>query len=100
MLVDRAGVGEQALILDPAEIGAFEQLGREHHLRALRRCLAHELAHCADVGDRVIGKAELECSDGELGHSGTCCEMQWKLPPPVRMWSARRPIATRSGKSA
>ena len=26
--------------------------------------------------------------------------MQWKLPPPVRMWSARRPIATRSGKRA
>ena len=24
--------------------------------------------------------------------------MQWKLPPPVRIWSARRPIARRSGK--
>src|SRR4051812_43225197 len=33
-------------------------------------------------------------------HAGTCCEMQWKLPPPVRMWSARTPIATRSGNSA
>ena len=26
--------------------------------------------------------------------------MQWKLPPPVRMWSARRPTAVRSGKIA
>ena len=36
----------------------------------------------------------------EGGYFGICCEMQWKLPPPVRIWSARRPTATRSGKSA
>ena len=32
--------------------------------------------------------------------AGICCDMQWKLPPPVRMWSARWPTAIRSGNSA
>ena len=68
MLGRRARVGEQALVLDAAEIGAFEQLGREHHFRAFRRGLAYKLRHRADVGDRVVGEGELEGSDGELGH--------------------------------
>src|SRR5205085_5979071 len=99
MLGGRSRVREQALVLDPTEIGAFEQFGRKHDLGALARRLAHQLTHRADVRDRVVGECELERGDGEL-HAGTCCEMQWKLPPPVRMWSARRPIATRSGNSA
>src|SRR3982751_481260 len=79
---------------------ALEQLRRKDHLGALGCCLAYELADGADIRIRVLGKRELQRSDGQLGHAGTCCEMQWKLPPPVRMWSARRPIATRSGNSA
>src|SRR4029077_18663232 len=91
---------KQAFILDPAEIGGFEELGWKDHFGALSGRFAHHLAHGADVRGRVVGKGELEHSDGELGHLGTCCEMQWKLPPPVRMWSARSPIATRSGNKA
>ena len=91
---------EQALVLDAAEIGALEQLGRQDDLGALGRGLAHELADRADVRVGVVGEGELQRSDGEFGHAGTCCEMQWKLPPPVRMWSALRPIATRSGNRA
>ena len=72
MLGGRAGGREQALVLDPAEIGAFEQLGRKHHFGALARRLAHELAHGADVGVRVVGEGELQRGDGELGHAGTC----------------------------
>ena len=100
MLGGRPGGREQALVLDAAEIGAFEQLGRKHDLGALARGLAHQLADGADVRVRVVGEGELQRGDGELGHAGTCWVMQWKLPPPVRMWSARRPIATRSGNSA
>src|SRR4029079_6338466 len=93
-------IGEKALVFDPAEIRAFEQLGRKHHLSALCGPFAPELAHCADVRRSVVREAELQRSDRDLAHAGTCCEMQWKLPPPVRMWSARRPIAMRSGNSA
>src|SRR5438270_11947270 len=95
-----ARIGEQALVLDPAEIGTLEQLGRKHDLGALARRLAHQPADRAEIRDRIVGEGELQRSNGELAHAGTCCEMQWKLPPPVRMWSARSPIATRSGNSA
>src|ERR1051325_9429556 len=98
MLGGGSGAGEQTFVLDPAEIGPFEELGRKHDLGPFASRLAHQLAHGADVRVRVLGESELQRSDGELGHAGTCCEMQWKLPPPVRMWSALRPIATRSGK--
>src|SRR4051794_39594420 len=100
MLARRAGCREQALVLDTAEIGAFEQLRGKHDFGAFARRLAHEFAYGADIRIRVLGKGKLQRSDGELGHAGTCWEMQWKLPPPVRMWSARKPIATRSGNSA
>src|SRR5206468_5274643 len=76
------------------------QLGREHDLGALARRLAHQVAYGADVRRRVVAESELQRCDGQLRHEGTCCEMQWKLPPPVRTWSARTPIATRSGNSA
>src|SRR3546814_15936828 len=33
-------------------------------------------------------------------HTGTCWLMQWKLPPPVRMWSALKPTASRPGNRA
>src|SRR4051794_24163730 len=99
MFVRCARIGEQALVLDPAEIRSLEQLGRKHDLGALGCRLVDQLADGADVRDRVVCEGELQRSDGEL-HAGTCCEMQWKLPPPVRMWSARRPIATRSGNRA
>src|SRR3954453_18987864 len=100
MFVRCARIGEQALVLDPAEVRTLEQLGRKHDLGALGRPRAHQIADLANVRDCVVGEGELQRSDGELRHAGTCCEMQWKLPPPVRMWSARRPIATRSGNSA
>jgi len=35
MRVGGAGGAEQAFVLGLAEIGAFEQFGRQHHLRAL-----------------------------------------------------------------
>src|SRR5689334_9473434 len=97
-----SGLGgrEQALILDPAEVWAFEQFWGKHDLGTLVRRLAHELADGADIRVEVVREGELQRSDGQLGHWGTCWEMQWKLPPPVRMWSARSPIATRSGMSA
>ena len=69
MLVDRARVGELGLVLDAAEIGAFEQLGREHDLGALARGLAHQLGDREDVGHRVLGESELQRGDGELGHA-------------------------------
>src|SRR5690349_11754162 len=100
MLGRRLSIGEEALVFDAAEIRAFEQLGWKHDLRALARGLTDELAHRANVRVSFVAKGELECCDGKLGHSGTCWLMQWKLPPPVRMWSARRPTATRSGNSA
>src|SRR3954467_11413342 len=99
MFVRCARIGEQALVLDPAEVRTLEQLGRKHHLGALDCRLVDQLADRTNVRDCVVGEGELQRSDGEL-HAGTCCEMQWKLPPPVRMWSARRPIAMRSGNSA
>ena len=95
-----AGGGEVVLVLRAAEIGAFEQLGRKDDLCAFARRLANEVGDVGDVALRVFGKRELERGDGEFGHLGTCWLMQWKLPPPVRRWSARRPIALRSGKIA
>src|SRR3954471_12829011 len=98
----RGGLGgsKEALVFDPAEIGALKQLWRQNNLGTLGGGLAHQLTNRADIGVRVVGEGELQRSDVELGHAGTCCEMQWKLPPPVRMWSARSPIATRSGNRA
>src|SRR5579884_943220 len=92
--------GEEALVFDPAKIGSFEQLGGQNHFRPLCSTFAHELANRSDIGIRVFAKGKLEGSDRKLCHAGTCCEMQWKLPPPVRMWLARRPVTTRSGKRA
>jgi len=63
-----AGVAEEALILDAAEVMTLEQLGREHHLGALRRRFAHEFADRADVLNGVLGEGELEGGDGELAH--------------------------------
>ena len=72
MLGGRLGGGEQALVLDPAEIGAFEQFGREHDFGALARGLAHQLADRADVRLGILAERELERSDCQLAHSGTC----------------------------
>ena len=100
MLRRRQRPGEVALVLGAAEVMPLEQLGRQDQLRAAAMRLAHQIRHVADVFGRILAKGELQRGDGELGHWGTCCEMQWKLPPPVRMWSARTPIATRPGKRA
>src|SRR5687767_7909803 len=100
MLRGRPRGREQALVLGAAEIGAFEQLGRKHHGRTLARSLADQLRHGADIRARILAESELKRGDGELGHRGTCWLMQWKLPPPVSTWSARRPIATRLGNSS
>ncbi len=70
MLGGRPGGREQALVLDPAEIGAFEQFGRKHDLGALARGFADEVGHVADVGAGVVGEGELQRGDGELGHCG------------------------------
>src|SRR6185503_1991237 len=100
MLRRGASIGEQAFVFGAAEIRALEQLRREHHLGAFARGLSRQLAYSADIHRRVVGESELQCGDGQFAQAGTCCEMQWKLPPPVRMWSARRPFATRSGNRA
>ena len=67
MLGGRHRCREQALVLDPAEIGAFEQLGREHDLGALARRFADQLGHGADVGAGIFGERELQRGDGD-GH--------------------------------
>ena len=59
----------QPFILDAAEVRPFEQLGREHDLRAFGRRLAHQLGDGADVRDRVVGEGELQRGDGKFGHS-------------------------------
>src|SRR5215211_6731997 len=97
MLGGRLRGGDQTIVHDQAEIRPFKQIRRQHDLAAFARPFAPELAHGADVRAGVVGKRELQRSDSELGHAGTCWEMQWKLPPPVKMWSALSPIATRSG---
>ena len=125
MLIRGTRVGEQALVLDAAEIGALKQFGGKHDFGALAGGVAHELGHGANV--RRPCSVNASCSaatvslvmtfpvlrrrpevpdlDGpgmrrEPCYAGTCWLIQWKLPPPVRMWSARSPTATRSGNSA
>ena len=105
MLGGRPGIGEQALILDPAEIFALEKFGGQDDLRTLRRRLADEARHVGDVAVDVGGEAKLQRGDGDFSHrvsrnDGICWLMQWKLPPPVKIWSARWPTTRRVGKSA
>ena len=170
VLASGGGVGEYRFVLDPAEIFALEQFGRQDHLRAARRRLAHQSRDVADILVNVGRERELQRGDGDFGHDapcrasgggwpavaprmrrnaarkftklaarrdrnpprregcaavlgkadrdhaalppeaaavgqrriqpGICWLMQWKLPPPVRMLSARRPTALRSGNSA
>ena len=100
MRVDGPRAGEMAFVLGPAEIEALEQFGRQHHLRALAGGLAHQLGDVGDILADVRPEGELEGGDCQAGHAGTCWLMQWKLPPPVRIWSARSPTATRSGNRA
>src|SRR5437868_14697666 len=88
-----------ALVLGLAEIGAFEEFRRQHHLRALAGGLADQFGDVADILAHIRAESELERGDIKTGHAGTCWLMQWKLPPPVRIWSARSPTAARSGKS-
>jgi hypothetical protein len=64
------------LVLDPAEIGAFEQLGRKHDLRALARPLADEVGDISDIARRVLGEGKLQRGDGDFCHFGTCWLMQ------------------------
>src|SRR5205809_566006 len=54
MLARRPGVGEQALILDFSEVGALEQSGRKHGLRALAGRLTHQLRHGSNVGNCIV----------------------------------------------
>ena len=104
--VDRFGAREQVLVLDAAEIMSLEQFRREDDLRAFAGRLADEVRHGGDIGVDGIGEGELERGDFELGHAlyldalGSCCEMQWKLPPPVRMCAVGRPTVRLPGKSA
>ena len=69
MLVHRPGAGEQALILDAAEIMPLEQFGRQDHLRPARGRLADEIGDGGDVGVHLVGKRELEGGDGDRGHA-------------------------------
>ena len=59
MLRSRPGSREQALVLDAAEVGAFEQLRRKHDLGALACRFTHELADRADV--RVVSSEKASC---------------------------------------
>ena len=71
MLADGGGVGEQALVLDAAEIFALEQFRRQDHARALPRRLTHQARHIGDVRVDVVRKGKLQRSDGDLGHDGS-----------------------------
>ena len=68
MLVQGQGAGEQRLVLDRAEIGAFEQFGRQDDLRPARGGLAHGVGHLFDILGHVLAKGELQGGDGHLGH--------------------------------
>ena len=88
VFADRGGVGEEAFILDAAEILAFEQLGRENDLRALRRGLVDEARDVGDVAVDVGREAQLQRGDGDLGHgrshNGGCGEVRafrFAVPP-------------------
>ena len=59
---------EQPLVLDPAEIFALEQFGRQDHLRAPRGGLADQPRDVGDVAVDVGGEAQLQRGDGDLGH--------------------------------
>jgi hypothetical protein len=68
MFGGRLGIGEQALVLDPAEILAFEQFGRQDHLRPARGGFANEARDMGDVAVDIGGEAQLEGCNGNLGH--------------------------------
>src|SRR5438045_3826182 len=72
MLGRWAGVGEQRLVFDAAEIRTFEQLGRKNDLGPLRVRLPHQLGDVPDVRDGVVAKGKLERGDCDLGHLAPC----------------------------
>jgi hypothetical protein len=87
MLAPRMRLGEPALFLGDTEIGALEQLRRQDDLGALGGGLADEIDGLLDVGLQIHPVGGLDRGDLDLaGHqAGSCWEMQWKDPPPVRM---------------
>ncbi|PAV93426.1 hypothetical protein WR25_12806 [Diploscapter pachys] len=75
MLADGGGVGEQALVLDAAEIFALEQFRRQDHARALPRRLTHQARHIGDGdaesrGDRNGGEIERNGDSATAGERG------------------------------
>ena len=61
--------GEQFLILDLTEIGAFEEFGRQDHLRALCRRFLDERRYGVDIGLEGAGQAVRLC----LSMAGMLC---------------------------
>ena len=100
MLGGRPRGREQALVLDAAEIGAFEQFGRKHDLGALARGFAHQVGHGADVGVGVFAEGELERGDGELGHGRASSPGIGRPPPGTATGRSKSgPAAGSRGKS-
>jgi hypothetical protein len=57
-------------MLFDAEIGGGEQLLDQHHLRALRRGLAHQRLGPVGIGGQVPAAGELGGGDGDGSHNG------------------------------
>ena len=68
VLARRPGAGEQALVLDAAEIRPLEQFRGQDHLRAPGGGLAPQLGDMGDVGGFVAGEGELQRGDCDCGH--------------------------------
>ncbi len=60
VLADRLRIGEQALVLDAAEIFALEQLGRQDDLGTFRGGLADQLGDMGDVRVDIARKRRAE----------------------------------------
>ena len=90
MLLHRTRIDEQPLVLDAAEIGAFEQLRRQDDLRPFVRGFADQLGDLGDVFGLWAGQGELQGGDGDFGHAGafrrgsTCCATRHSHMP-IRM---------------
>ncbi len=68
MLADGGGVGEQALVLDAAEIFALEQFRRQDHARALPAASRTRRDTLAMFASMSFEKASCSADDGDLGH--------------------------------
>ena len=105
VLCPRIGCAEELLVLHLAEIVVAEEFRRQDDLGALAGRLAHQRLHLVDIGLHVLAERSLDRGDlYSSAHverppsvSGTCWVMQWKLPPPERIWRDGRAMTSWSG---